>query len=77
MKDKVTVLTGASEGIGRAIALRIAAEGGTLVLAARNQVKLDAVKAECEALGGTALALSTDVGDEAACKKLIDTTVET
>ena len=77
MKDKVIALTGASEGIGRAIALRIAAQGGTLVLAARNQAKLDAVAAECEALGGTALAIPTDVGDEAACKNLIDTTVET
>lgn len=65
MRDKVVVLTGASSGIGRATATRLARRGASLVLAARNVDALDDVRQECEALGGLALAVPTDVSDAA------------
>ena len=52
------VITGASSGIGRAAALKIAAAGGIPILVARTQEKLDEVKAEIEAAGGTAYVYS-------------------
>ena len=59
--DGVTVVTGASSGIGRAVALRLARTGRTVVLAARRAVELDAVVAEIERAGGRAVAVPTDV----------------
>lgn len=62
-KDQVVFITGASSGIGAAAALEFAREGATLALAARRADRLDAVKAEIEALGARALALTCDVTD--------------
>jgi len=61
LKDKVTLITGASRGIGRASALALAREGATIVGAARNQHDLDALVSEIESAGGKALAVVTDV----------------
>ncbi|MBE7175326.1 MAG: SDR family oxidoreductase [Mucilaginibacter polytrichastri] len=61
LKDRVIVITGASSGAGRAIAEELARHGATLVLAARNKDNLDTVQVECEALGSTAMCISTDV----------------
>jgi NAD(P)-dependent dehydrogenase (short-subunit alcohol dehydrogenase family) len=58
------VVTGASQGIGRAIATAFAAEGATLALVARNESKLADVQAYCEALGGRAIVIGCDVTDE-------------
>ena len=63
VKDSVVVVTGASSGIGRATALAFAAQGATVVLAARRQQALDEVAGECASLGGHALAVPTDVSD--------------
>lgn len=75
----VVVLTGASSGIGRALALQLAAQGAWLALAARSVDELDAVAAECRAVGAAAgaraLAVPTDVADEAQCRALIARTV--
>jgi short-subunit dehydrogenase len=80
MKDafrgNVVVLTGASAGIGREMALQLAAQGARLVLAARVADKLEEVAAECRARGAEAIAVSTDVGDEAQCRVLIERAVE-
>ncbi len=79
MSLHVTLITGASEGIGAELARQLARPIGesrgkqvALVLAARNQAKLQAVAQECEALGATVLVCPTDVGIEAQCRALID-----
>lgn len=63
MRDQTIVITGASSGAGRAAALEFAKYGTKLVLAARNKVALNEVKAECESLGAEALVVPTDTSD--------------
>lgn len=75
-KDDVVVITGASSGIGAALARRLAEQGACVVLAARRVERLEAVAAECEQFGGKALVVPTDVSQEAQCKQLIERTVE-
>ncbi|MGC2619292.1 MAG: SDR family oxidoreductase [Acidobacteriaceae bacterium] len=62
----VVVVTGASAGLGRAIAHGYAKRGAKLGLIARNPEALDAAKSECEQLGGTAICVPTDVSDASA-----------
>jgi 3-oxoacyl-[acyl-carrier protein] reductase len=69
MQNRLAFITGASQGIGRAIALSLAAAGAPVALAARNREHLDAVVAEIVAAGGQALALALDVTQEAAIKE--------
>ncbi len=71
-KGKVVVLTGASEGIGRALALKLAGRGACLVLVARNAERLATLTDECTALGATALGVRTDVSRREDCSALID-----
>lgn len=73
---KVALITGASSGIGAATARQFASAGATVVLAARTETALEAVASECEAAGGTALAVPTDVVDHTAVDALIDATIE-
>jgi len=72
---KVVILTGASQGIGRALALELAAQRPRLVLASRDADTLEAVAAQCRARGAEALAVPTDVTDEAACRALVEKAV--
>ena len=72
---KVVVVTGASQGIGRALCLELAGQRPRLVLAARDATALEAVAAECRARGAEALVVPTDVGDEAACRALVERAV--
>ena len=65
----VVVITGSSAGLGRAIAHAFAKRGAKLGLLARNPEALNAACSECEALGGTALAVPTDVSDAEAVEK--------
>ena len=62
-QDKVVIVTGASSGIGKALALRLAGAGALPALAARSAERLEALAAECRHLGGDALAVPTDVSD--------------
>jgi len=61
---RVALVTGASQGIGRACALKLAQSGATLALAARSQEKLQELVQQIEAAGGKAAAFPLDVGDE-------------
>ena len=71
------MITGASAGIGRALALAIAVERPRLVLAARDRDRLENSAAACRALGAEAIVLPTDVGEELSCHALIERSVET
>jgi short-subunit dehydrogenase len=72
---KVVVVTGASQGIGKALALGLAPQRLRLVLAARDEAALNAVAAECRARGAEALVVRTDVADEASCRALVERAV--
>ena len=61
MQDKVVVITGASSGVGRAMAVELARNGAMLVLSARREEALKEVVHECESLGAKAVAVPADV----------------
>ncbi len=71
-EQRVAVVTGASRGIGAAIAGALAADGRHVVLVARDQDKLNAVKAGIEAAGGTAEVAACDIADADAIVAMID-----
>lgn len=77
LQDKVAIVTGASKGIGRGIALALAARGARVVLAARDGDKLAQVARDIAALGGVAEAVVTDVLDEDDVVQLFDRVKET
>src|SRR5580658_379224 len=64
LTGRVALVTGASQGIGRACALKLAAAGATVAVAARNQQKLTELVEQIEAAGGKASAFPLDVADE-------------
>ncbi|HYQ56178.1 MAG TPA: SDR family oxidoreductase [Draconibacterium sp.] len=74
MADKVVVITGASSGIGKALAEKYAAEGFNLVLAARRIERLEALKEKLSNV--EVLPVKTDVSIEEDCKHLIDKAIE-
>jgi 3-oxoacyl-[acyl-carrier protein] reductase len=74
LTGKIALVTGASQGIGRACALELARAGATVALAARGTDKLEAVAAEIVAAGGTAKPFALDVSSEdsiKACAKAV------
>ncbi|MFB9660140.1 SDR family NAD(P)-dependent oxidoreductase [Glycomyces mayteni] len=73
--NKVVLVTGASRGIGRAVALAFAREGAQLVLAARSIDHLAQVENEVQELGAAALSVPTDVTDPDAVAALVDAAV--
>jgi short-subunit dehydrogenase len=68
---KTILITGASEGIGRALALLLAAQGAQLVLAARNAARLAEIGAECSALGAQVETVTTDVAQPGQCTQCV------
>lgn len=73
-KDKVVIITGASSGIGKALALVMASRGAQLVLAARNIEKLHSLADEISMSGTKVLALQADVSREEDCRELVSRT---
>src|SRR4051794_21850142 len=76
IKDKVTIITGASSGLGAATARRLAARGATVVLGARRSARIEALADELKRSGTQALAMTTDVTDREQVKALVDAAVE-
>lgn len=72
VQTRVAIVTGASRGIGRAIALRLARDGRHVVLVARSAAPLNDLKAQIEAGGGKASALAVDIGDAKAWAAAIE-----
>ncbi|MCG8672606.1 MAG: SDR family oxidoreductase [Pseudomonadales bacterium] len=74
--EKVVVVTGATSGIGKATALKLAESGAKIVLAARTVEKLDETKAQIEELGGQAFPYSVDISDIADCDRFAQKVLE-
>jgi NAD(P)-dependent dehydrogenase (short-subunit alcohol dehydrogenase family) len=72
--QKVAVITGAGTGVGKAVALALLREGYAVVLAGRRTDKLAETATEAKAIGGTTLAVQTDVSDQASVQALFATT---
>lgn len=77
LSDKVAIVTGASRGIGRSIALALAAQGVKVVVSARNAAALTALTAEIKSQGGNALAVVADVAVEEDANNLVKQAVDT
>ena len=73
---KTVLISGASEGIGRALALEIAASRPRLVLNARNEARLQQAAAECRVRGAEVLSLAGDVSLEQDCRRLVQRALE-
>jgi NAD(P)-dependent dehydrogenase (short-subunit alcohol dehydrogenase family) len=76
LHGKVALITGASSGIGRATALRLAGLGVRVAVAARTTAALEDLAAEIGRAGGQALVVPTDVTDAEQCRRAVDRTVE-
>lgn len=70
-KNQVALIVGASSGMGRTLALRLAAEGAQVVATARRQDKLDSLAAEITQAGGRCLAIAADAQDPAAAEQMV------
>ena len=72
LKGQVAIVTGGGRGIGRAIARMFAAEGASVVVAARSENEIREAVAEIQGTGGRATAVQADLAREADCKKIVD-----
>jgi short-subunit dehydrogenase len=76
MKDKVVIITGATSGIGKALAFEYASKGSKIVIGARNHNKLIEIAEDIKLKGGDVAFAQTDVSSEQDCKNLILTAIE-
>ena len=76
LENKIAIVTGASKGIGKAIAKRYAKEGASVVLASRSMDLLSAIAGEIEKEGGTAMPFFVDVRNPRSIQDMVDRTVE-
>ena len=77
LTGKTAIVTGASRGIGKEIALTLGKAGMNIVLAARNKADLEQLTQELTALGAKSLAVATDISQEAAVNELFNQAVAT
>lgn len=75
LENRIAIVTGAGQGIGRAIALGMAREGAALVIADLDEANAGAIKREIERGGGKASALYTDISNEGSVRGMIDHTL--
>lgn len=76
MNGKTVIITGASSGIGKALAFETAKKGAQIVIAARREDRLIEIKNKLESQGHEVLYVKTDVSSETDCKNLIEKTIE-
>lgn len=76
LKDKVAIITGASEGIGRALAKTCATAGAVVIASARNFERLESLKSEIPELSHNIIPIKTDVGNIKDCETLVNETIK-
>jgi short-subunit dehydrogenase len=76
LKGRVAVVTGASSGIGEATARELASRGAAVVLASRDEGRLESLRREISASGGRALTVKTDISDAGSVEAMVRETVE-
>ena len=76
LQGKVALITGASQGLGKALALSFAREGASVVVNSRKEESIRPVAGEIESQGGEVLALAADVADSADVERLVGASVE-
>ena len=74
-KDKVIIITGSNQGIGKELALQLGGYGAKVIINGRNKEKLNSVLEELSDLNIEAIALNGDISDQSFCEKLISSTV--
>ena len=75
LKDKVAIISGASRGIGRAVALLLAQHGMRIVLVARNEHELQSLQQEIHAQGGKAISVAASVTEESGVQQVVGATM--
>lgn len=71
LAERAIVVTGTSRGLGRAVALALAEQGASLVINARDETRLEALRGEIDALGGRAIAIAGSVAEESVAEELV------
>jgi short-subunit dehydrogenase len=74
-RDRVVIVTGASAGIGKSLALLLASQCAKVVIAARRAERLEKIAETCRMFCGEVLVIPTDISDETQCKALIENTI--